>query len=164
VAYIEQTQQDLSRILGVASVTANLAIARGLVAVRNVVSVVTIVIVAVLLAISLFIMSNTIKLATYERREEIAIMRIVGATKSFIRWPFIYEGFILGVVGSMSAFAALWILYGLIAERVIVFQAGFITLIPFSAVRLPIFLLFAAVGLGVGVGGSGLTLNKYLKV
>ena len=164
VALIAETQQALREIYGVQRVNANLTIARGLVTIRNIVSIISVVIIAVLLAISLFIMSNTIRLATFERREEIAIMKVVGATNSFIRWPFIYEGFILGVVGSMSAFAILWGLYGLIADRIYEFEAGFIHLIPFSNVSIPIFILFAAIGFGVGVGGSGLALNRYLKV
>jgi len=164
VALIAETQSALREIYGIKKVNANLTIARGLVTLRNVVSGASVVIVAVLLAISLFIMSNTIKLATFERREEIAIMRMVGATNSFIRWPFIYEGFILGVTGSMSAFAALWGLYRLVADGVVDFEAGFMNLVPYSNVSLPIFLLFAIIGFGVGVGGSGMALNRYLKV
>jgi len=164
VALIAETVRDLKEVYGVERVNANLSIARGLVSVRNIVSGVSVVIVAVLLAISVFIMSNTIKLATYERREEIAIMKVVGATNSFIRWPFIYEGFILGVTGSMSAFAAIWALHRLISDKMMASVTGFLTLVPFSSTSLPIFVLFAAIGFGVGVGGSGMALNKYLKV
>jgi cell division transport system permease protein len=161
VAFIGETQLALSDIYGVASVNANVTIARGLVTIRGIIRGVSVVIAAVLLAISLFIMSNTIKLATYERREEIAIMKMVGATNAFIRWPFIYEGFILGVTGSMSAFAILWSLYGLIANRVYDFEAFFIDLVPFSEnVYVPMFILFAAIGFGVGVGGSAFALNR----
>ena len=164
VALISQTQNELRGVYGIEKVSANLKIAQGLVTVRNIVSGVSVAIVTVLLAISLFIMSNTIKLATFERREEIAIMKIVGATNSFIRWPFIYEGFILGVTGSLSAFVALWALYRFVTSRVIAFEAVFLSLIPFSNTSLPLFILFAAIGFGVGVGGSGMALNKYLKV
>jgi len=164
VALIAETQQALRSVYGIARVNANLTIAKGLVTIRNIVSGVSIVIIIVLLAISLFIMSNTIKLATFERREEIAIMKMVGATNAFIRWPFIYEGFILGITGSMSAFAALWALYRLVVDRAIAFESGFVSLVPFSNVSLPMFVVFAAIGFGVGVGGSGITINRYLKV
>lgn len=164
VDLIAETQIALREVYGIQRVNANLAIAKGLVTVRNIVSGVSVVIVAVLLAISLFIMSNTIKLATFERREEIAIMKIVGATNSFIRWPFIYEGFILGVTGSMVAFAALWALYGFVSNRVVDFQIGMVNLVPFSFVSMPMFILFSAIGFGVGVGGSAMALNRYLKV
>ena len=164
VALIAETQHALRYIREIAAVNANLTIARALVTLRNVVSWVSVIVVAVLLAISLFIMSNTIKLATYERREEIAIMKIVGATNSFIRWPFVFEGFILGVTGSMIAFAAIWGLYGLLAGRVLEFEAGFFQLALFANVSVPLFLLFTGIGFGVGVGGSVFALNRYLNV
>jgi len=165
VALIAETQQALRYIPEIATVNANLMIAKGLVTLRKVVSWVSIIIIAVLLAISLFIMSNTIKLATFERREEIAIMKMVGATNAFIRWPFIFEGFILGLIGSLTAYVAILGLYGLVAGRVLESQAGFFQLVPFSSnISVPIFILFAGIGFGVGVGGSGLALNKYLNV
>jgi len=164
VSLIAQTSQALSQVYGVEQITANVTIAKTLVTIRHVVSGVSVVIIVVLLAISLFIMSNTIKIATFERREEIAIMRIVGATNSFIRWPFIYEGFILGIVGSMSAFAIVWALYGQISISAVAFEAGLFQLMPFSTVSVPMFIAFAAIGFAVGVGGSAFTLNRYLKV
>ena len=164
VAYIAETQLDIREIYGIKKVNANLTIARGLVTVRNVVSGVSLAIVAVLLAISLFIMSNTIKLATFERREEIAIMKMVGATNRFIRWPFIYEGFILGITGSVAAFAAIWALYRLAANSAVDVETGFISVLPFSSISLPLFIIFVVIGFSVGVGGSGVALNRYLKV
>ncbi|MCL1834569.1 MAG: permease-like cell division protein FtsX [Oscillospiraceae bacterium] len=164
IELISQTRDDLADIYGVAKATANLRIAQGLVTLRNIVSGASVIIVAVLLVISLFIMSNTIKLAAFERREEIAIMKMVGATNSFIRWPFIYEGFILGVFGSSAAFAALWALYGLVADRAIDVESGLISLISFSTVSVPLFVVFTVIGFGVGVGGCGMALNRYLKV
>jgi len=164
IEYIAETQIALREVYGIHKVNANLTIAKGLVNIRNVVSGVSIVVVVVLLVISLFIMSNTIKLATFERREEIAIMKMVGATNAFIRWPFIYEGFILGITGSMSAFAALWALYRLATGSVMNLETMLINLVPFSNVSFPVFILFAAIGFSVGVCGSGMALNKYLKV
>jgi len=164
VALIADTQQELRYVPELASVSANLTIAQTLVTIRNVVSWVSVIIIAILLAISLFIMSNTIKLATYERREEIAIMKMVGATNSFIRWPFIFEGFILGVTGSLIAYLSIISLYGLTSGRVHDFEAGFFQLVAFSNVSVPLFLLFTGIGFGVGVGGSGFALNRYLKV
>jgi len=164
VALIAETQEELRHVPELGTITANLAIARAMVSVRNVVSWVSIIIVAVLLAISLFIMSNTIKLATYERREEIAIMKMVGATNSFIRWPFIFEGFILGLTGSLIAYFVLYGLYGLTSGRVLEIEAGFFQLVLFSNISVPLFILFTGIGFGVGVGGSGFALNRYLKV
>ena len=164
VALIGETQQALRHIPEFARINTNLAVANSLVTVRNVVGWVSAIIIAVLLIISLFIMSNTIKLATFERREEIAIMKMVGATNSFIRWPFIFEGFILGLTGSMIAYLTLWGLYGLAAGSVMEYETGFFQLVLFSNVSVPLFILFAGIGFGVGVGGSGFALNRYLKV
>jgi len=164
VALIADTMEELRHVPELATINANLTIARALVNVRNAVTWVSVIIIAVLLAISLFIMSNTIKLATFERREEIAIMKMVGATNSFIRWPFIFEGFILGITGSLIAFLTIWGLYGLVAGRVLELETGLFQLVIFSNVSVPLFLLFAGIGFGVGVGGSGLALNRYLKV
>ena len=164
VAQIAETQQEIRQLYGIERVNANLTIARGLVTVRNIVSGVSLVMVVVLLAISLFIMSNTIKLATFERREEIAIMKMVGATNAFIRWPFLFEGFVLGITGSMAAYAVIWALYGLVANRVIEIEAGFISIIPFSSVYILLLAVFAVIGFGVGVGGSGMAINRYLNV
>ena len=164
VAYMEESMREIAAVYGIERVNAHLLIAQTLRNIRNIVTVISVVIIAVLLAISLFIMSNTIKLATYERREEISIMRMVGATNSFIRWPFIIEGFILGFVGSMAAFAILWSLYSTISDSVYSFDAFFINLVPFVNVRIPIFALFTAIGFGVGVGGSTFALNRYLNV
>ncbi len=165
ITLTEQTQNELLEIDGVASVIANLAVAKGLTTVSSIVSGVSFVIVTILLVISLFIMSNTIKLATFDRRDEIAIMKMVGATNNFIRWPFIFQGFILGVVGSLTAFIAQWIIYQVVTSTM--FKAStlsFITTIPFSSVAIPMFLIFVAVGFGVGVVGSMMAIKNHLRV
>jgi len=164
VALIAETQDALRSVPELDSTNANLAVARALVNLRNAVSWISVIIVAVLLAISLFIMSNTVKLSTYERREEIAIMKMVGATNSFIRWPFIVEGFILGITGSVLAYLVLYGLYGVLSGRVLELEAGLFQLVMFSMVSVPLFILFTGIGFSVGVGGSGLALNRYLKV
>jgi cell division transport system permease protein len=168
VANMAQTQIYIRDIPGIAKVNANLLIAKGFVTIRNIVSGVSVVLVAILLIISLFIMSNTIKLATFERREEIAIMKMVGATNAFIRWPFAFEGFILGLLGSLFAFLAQWGLYLVVSEAIInngtFGSSGLLHTIPFSHVALPLFIVFVAIGFGVGIIGSNTAIRKYLKV
>ncbi len=165
ISLMEQTQKDLYAIEGVAKVNANLDIAKGFVTLKNVVSGVSLVIVAILLVISLFIMSNTIKLATFDRRDEIAIMKMVGATNSFIRWPFVFEGFILGLIGALVAFIAQWLLYTFLMDMLLKsYTISFISTIPFSSVAIPIFGVFIAIGFGVGVGGSSMAIKNYLRV
>lgn len=165
IAYTSDVQQALKNITGVAEVNANLAIARGFITARNIISAVSVVLVAILLVVSLFIMSNTVKLTTFDRREEIAIMKMVGATNSFIRWPFVLEGFVLGMLGALIAFIAQWGIYELVADVVVAnYSASFISIVPFSFVAVPILLVFLVIGFGVGVGGSVLAIKNYLKV
>ncbi|MDR0916979.1 MAG: FtsX-like permease family protein, partial [Oscillospiraceae bacterium] len=143
-----------------------LTIARGLVKLRGIVSGVSVALVCVLIVVSLFLMSNTIKLATVERREEIAIMRMVGATKAFIRWPFVFEGFVLGMVGALAAYVVEWSIYN--AAIKILMPSGatlqLITLVPFSGVALPLLALYVAIGFSVGVLGSLWAIRRYIKV
>jgi cell division transport system permease protein len=160
-----RTQDDLRMIAGVGSVNVNLAVTRGLVTMRNIVSGVSAVLAVVLLVISLFIMSNTIRLATFERREEIAIMKMVGATNSFIRWPFIIEGFILGITGALVAFIAQWLVYTLITDRLTGGgRVSFISAVPFQNISVPLITAFVAIGFAVGAIGSSMAIRKYLKV
>lgn len=115
--------------------------------IRNVLSIVSACIAAVLLIVSLIIISNTIKLAMFDRREEIAIMRMVGATNGFIRLPFVVEGFILGLLGAVCSFFLEWGLYeairGAIASSG---QLSFLHVVSFSTVALPV---------ALGVRGHG---------
>ncbi|MDR2664707.1 MAG: permease-like cell division protein FtsX [Oscillospiraceae bacterium] len=159
------TQSSLLGIAGIEEASANLSITRGLVTMRNIVSGVTAVLAAVLLIISLFIMSNTIRLGTFERRDEIAIMKMVGATNSFIRWPFIVEGFMLGTMGALVAYIAQWLVYTLITDRLTGGgRVSFITAAPFQRMSAPIIVAFLAIGILVGVVGSSMAIRKYLKV
>lgn len=165
ISLMSQTQEALKNIEGIDLVNAHLEISDGFIRVRNIVSAVSVILVAVLLIISLFIMSNTIKLTTFDRREEIAIMKMVGATSSFIRWPFVVEGLILGVTGAAIAFLAQWGFYELISRNILTGTGlSFISVIPFSSVALYISLIFLALGLGVGVFGSITAIKNYLKV
>lgn len=165
IAYTEDVQQALDNIPGIVNITANLSIAQGFITTRNIVSAVSIVLVSILLIVSLFIMSNTVKLTTFDRREEIAIMKMVGATDGFIRWPFVLEGFVLGMLGSLIAFIAQWGIYELITNLIVSnYAVSFITLVPFAAVSVPMLIVFLIIGFGVGVGGSVLAIKNYLKV
>jgi len=165
VAQMSKTQNAVVNVPGVAKVTANLEIAEGLVTVRNIVSGVSLILIAILLLISLLIISNTIKLTTVERREEIAVMRMVGATSRFIRWPFIFQGFIIGIIGALIAFVIEWLLYryAVVFMRTIT-NSALLSVIPFSTVASPMFVGFVAIGFLVGVFGSMFAIRKYLKV
>lgn len=165
IELMEQTRDELIDIEGVAKVRVHLEISKGFVTLRNVVSAVSVVLVLLLFVVSVFIMSNTIKLTTFHRREEIAIMRMVGATSSFIRWPFVFEGIIMGLLGSLLAFLAQWLLYYLAGVRMDASTSlSFITMIESGKIVIPMLATFLSVGMLVGVGGSVFAIKNYLKL
>ena len=101
ISLMEQTRTDLYAVDGVAKVNAHLEYAEGFITARNIVSVISLILIVILIVVSFFIMTNTIKLATFTRREEIAIMKMVGASNGFIRCPFVIEGLVLGLLGGL---------------------------------------------------------------
>ncbi len=165
ISLMEQTRTDLYAVDGVAKVNAHLEYAEGFITARNIVSIISLILIVILIVVSFFIMTNTIKLATFTRREEIAIMKMVGASNGFIRCPFIVEGLILGLLGGGLAFLAEWGLYGLVAGKLVGGLTGtFITVVPFAAVCWPLLAAFLAVGVLVGVFGGSSAIRNYLKV
>ena len=164
IARMSETKTELENIRGIVKVNAHLDYAESFITIRNIVSVVSLVLIAVLVFVSFFIMSNTIKLATFSRREEIGIMKMVGASNSFIRLPFVIEGLILGIFGAMLAFFAEWGLYNLLCEKVAESASGLIRIIPFSQVMRPVLAAFLAVGIIVGAFGGVNAIRNYLKV
>lgn len=162
---IRQTKAAVEDVTGIAKVNAYEEIAGGFITVRNVATVVCVALIVVLFVVSVFIISNTIKLTTFDRREEIAIMRMVGATNSFIRWPFVYEGFLFGFLGAAIAFFLQWALYEAVAKGVDANDAlQLIHIIPFSELWAPVAAVFAAAGIVIGVGGSLSAIRKFLQV
>ena len=115
--------------------------------------------------ISLFIIANTIKLATFHRREEIAIMKMCGATNWFVRWPFIFEGMILGLLGAVLAFFLQWGIYSLIVSAISE-QGGLqlIAIVPFQTLAARVLGAFVAAGLAIGACGSLMAIRKFLQV
>ena len=160
-----ETRAALAAIPVIAKVNAHIDYANGFITVRNIVTVISLVLVAVLVLVSFFIMSNTIKLATYSRQDEIAIMRMVGATNGFIRLPFVVEGLVLGILGALIAFFAEWGLYELVTGKVMETIAGtFVKVVPFSELALPVLLIFLAIGVVIGGVGGVNAIRNYLKV
>ena len=159
------TQKKLTSVEGIAKVNAHLQYAEGFIKVRNIVNLISAVLVSILAVISVFIMSNTIKLATFTRREEIAIMKMVGATNMFIRLPFIIEGLLLGILGGGLAFGCVWGLYELTCQNLLSgFIGGIIDIVPFSVVMLPLLAVFMGIGVFVGAFGGNIAIRSYLKV
>lgn len=165
IALTADTQAQLEGITGIADVRAHLEVAEGMVTVRNVVSAVSMILVIVLVIVSVFIMTNTVKLATYSRREEIAIMKMVGASNGFIRFPFVVEGIVLGLVGGLLAFFIEWGIYDILANKIMTGMMGnLINVVPFAAVNTIVLIVYLGVGLVVGTFGSSIAIRNYLRV
>lgn len=165
IALMEQTEANLEAVEGVADVNAHLEYANAFITIRNIVTIVSLVLIAMLVFVSFFIMSNTIKLATFGRREEIAIMKMVGASNTFIRMPFVIEGLVLGVAGGGLAFLAEWGIYEVISSKVVGGVAGnIINVVPFQSLSMMVFIAFMAVGVLVGMFGGVNAIRNYLKV
>ena len=161
----KQTVEQVKAVEGIAKVNAYEEIAGGFITVRNVATVVCVALIAMLFVVSVFIIYNTIKLTTFDRREEIAIMRMVGATNGFIRWPFVYEGFLFGILGAAVAFLLQWGLYEAVARGVANNDTlQLISIIPFTEMWEPVAVSFAAAGIVIGVGGSLSAIRKFLQV
>ena len=164
-ALIEDTVEQISKINGVAKIKAEYQLAEGFATLQNVLHIASAAVIAVLLLVSLLIISNTVKLAMYDRREEIAIMKMVGATNGFIRLPFVVEGFTLGMLGAIFAFGLEWMLYDVLVIRVqMVDTLQLIQFVPFTELLLPMVLTFVGAGLFVGVVGSWTSIRKFMDV
>ena len=162
---MDEMVAQLEQVEGVVKIRADEAISKGFITVRNVAGVISIALVAVLLIVSIFIMSNTIKLTTFDRRDEIAVMKMVGATNSFIQWPFVYEGLLLGLSGAAIAFGLQWALYEALVSGVANSDTmQLLRLVPFSDIWMPVAVVFLAVGVLVGVGGSLSAIRRFLHV
>jgi len=122
-------------------------------------------IVLMLAVVSLFIISNTIKLAMHSRRNEVNIMKYVGATNRFIRFPFLLEGIIIGVVSAAISMLIQWCIY-VYALVPAISQLNFLNdcIVPFADASGVLIIIFGVIGLTVGIFGSALSIRKYLKV
>ena len=160
-----ETLAKVKEVTGIVDISAYEEIANGFITVRNVATVVCVALIAILFLVSVFIISNTIKLTTFDRREEIAIMRMVGATNGFIRWPFVYEGFMIGFLGAVISFLLQWALYEAVAKGVDANDAlQLIRVIPFSQLWPAVAAVFAGAGILIGVGGSLSAIRRFLQV
>lgn len=125
------------------------------------------VIFVILLVISVTIISNTIRLTVHARRKEISIMKYVGATNSFIRWPFLIEGIIIGIIAAVITLVIIGVLYDVVIQNIesskVLLQMG-ITLLKFVELAKPVAIVYAALGIGVGIVGSSMSMKKYLEV
>lgn len=162
----DKTVAELKTLDGVDSVRDNREIAQTLVKIRQTIFYVSIGVIAVLLLISLFIIANTVRITMYSRRLEINIMKSVGATNWFIRWPFMVEGMVLGAISGILSLAVVWGLYRLVQPSVssmlTMVSRGFTT-VSFLDYVVYILVAFLVIGIVSGGIGSLISIQKYLK-
>lgn len=157
----DATVMQIEKIEGIEEVKSRSEIADMLTSLRQVVLAVGGWIIGILLVVSLFIISNTIKLTVYNRRLEIYIMKSVGATDAFIRIPFVVEGMTLGLISGGVSYGLLYYIYTRLAG-LFTFESGF-RMVAFSNVWLPLLIVFLAAGLLIGAVGSAISMGKYLR-
>lgn len=164
LSQFENTVSQIKQINKVDSVRENSDLASKLLSLRHAVSIVSVGLVVMLFLVALFIISNTIRITMFSRKLEISIMKAVGATNWFIRWPFMIEGMILGTISGIVSLGVLWGLYA-VAEKVFAQTLSLIgfSLVPFSGYWWQILLVFVAIGLFTGGFGSLVSMAKYLK-
>lgn len=162
---LNATVERVAKLTGVVKVNASPEIAQGFVVVRNIASGVAVILVGILLLVALFIITNTIKLATFNRRDEIAIMKMCGATNGFVRWPFVFEGLIIGLFGALLAFLLQWGIYALISRAIGSSDTiRLVAVLPFEQMAGQVLAVFTCTGFVIGVGGSILAIRRFLQV
>lgn len=164
LTYFDQTVQQIEKFDHIDTIRENKDLAEKLVTIRHGVEVISIVIVAVLLAISVFIISNTIKLTVYSRRLEISIMKSVGATNSFVRLPFVVEGMILGIISGVVSLGLVWAFYEFAIHQFSDLLSSLqLEALNFADFALPMLGIFIAIGIVTGVGGALISMGRYLN-
>lgn len=161
----EAVASEIKQMPNILRVHENSVLARQLSSLRDSVTYISIGVIALLLIVSLFIISNTIKVTMFSRRLEISIMKSVGATNSFIRWPFMVEGIIIGVIAGILATGAVWAIYELALSSMTSLLSSFGAAIEVNFLDYAPYLVAAFVGIGVftGIFGSATSISKYLR-
>lgn len=159
-----QTVSEIEKLDNIETVRQNTDVAKKLETISHGVTIMAIGIISVLFVISLFIISNTIKITVYSRRLEISIMKSVGATNSFVRLPFVVEGMVLGVVSALVSLGIVWGVYEAAIRyfKDLLSSIGLIAL-NFTDYAIYMLLVFLLIGIISGVGGSLITMGKYLR-
>jgi cell division transport system permease protein len=163
----EEVQNEIRTFEHVADIEAGNQTVNKLVDIANGIRTATAVILVLLVLISIFIIANTIKLTVHARRKEISIMKYVGATNGFIRWPFMVEGIIIGIVSALISVVILGFTYNFIVEKLITSSMVTtlqISLLTFSDMLSMLFIVYIIMGIGIGAIGSAISMKKYLEV
>jgi len=162
-----QVQDQIKQINNIKKITSRDETVTTLINLANGVRIVTGAILILLVVISIFIISNTIKLTVHARRKEISIMKYVGATNGFIRWPFIVEGILIGIIAGLISLGLVGGIYSLLAEKMVnteFMQVIGMSLLSFADMFSLIVIVYLILGIGIGALGSIISMRKYLKV
>lgn len=166
---IEDTTAKISAIAGVQSASSSPQVAEFLRELRRVVTIIAVAIIAALVVVSMIMISNTTKASVFARREEIQIMKYVGATNSFIRFPFFIEGMVTGFFAGAGAFFITWAVYRavyrILTEQGMLMNAfGISSIIPFKDIRLPLAAAYLLAGALLGAIGSVVSTKRHIDV
>lgn len=161
----DSTLRQIENTDNIQSVREDRELSQQVASIRKTVTYISFGVIIILLIVSLFIISNTIKITMFSRRLEIKIMKSVGATSWFIRWPFMIEGMSLGVISGVLSLGVVWGVYELVARSIggsfsLFMSSG---IVPFKDHALFILVAFLAVGIITGAFGSAVSISKYLK-
>ena len=163
----KDVETKINKLENIKSITSANETMQKLISITNGIRIVTAVILGGLIIGAIFIISNTIKLTVYARRKEISIMKYVGATNSFIRWPFIVEGIVIGILAACVSILIVGGAYKVMATNLLessIIQNLGITLVSFADMFSMIIIVYLILGIGIGVVGSSLSMKKYLEV
>ena len=163
----KDVQNEILQFDNIKKITSSDETVTMLINLANGIRIVTGVILLLLIVISIFIISNTIKLTVHARRKEISIMKYVGATNNFIRWPFIVEGMIIGVIASLISIILVGGAYSILAEQAVnaqFMQTMNMSLVSFKDMISSIIFVYMLLGIGIGALGSVISMRKYLNV
>ncbi|MDR0919856.1 MAG: permease-like cell division protein FtsX [Oscillospiraceae bacterium] len=165
---MSQTVANISALPHVYKVNSPNTFANVLVELRKIVTFISIGVMAAMTLISLVIISNSAKVSVYARRNEINIMKYVGATNAFIRLPFFVEGLVIGLLAGFSASVITWFTYDYIISAIsneqtvlLIIQNG---LVPFESIAFPVAIAYVAIGALIGSMGTALSVRKHLDV
>ena len=162
---IKQVATNVEAVVGIADIRMDEKVSEGFAAIQRVVWIIGLVLGVMLLTIAIVIMTNTIGLTMMARKEEIGVMKMMGAYNGFIRFPIMVEGCIIGTAGAIISFTIASIVYLIVAKAVS--NSGILSIAviePYSSMAVLLLVVMLVLGLGVGVAGSTITMRKHLCV
>ncbi len=165
---LEEVQNQIATSEIVANIQTRPDTVNALIQITDGIKLITGIILVILIFISIFIITNTIKLTVHARRKEISIMKYVGATNSFIRWPFMVEGMLIGLIAAIISLLLLGWAYSVVSSQIEQSLASLrgveVLLLPMSEMFGTLVIVYLILGLGIGALGSAISMRKYLEV